>query len=311
MLQFLIYLSLAIFIAGLAIKIRKIIKMPVHLRWELYPVPHEKGKAHYGGSYFEEPDWWLKPRQKSFLNELKEMAREIFAIQTLFVNNKKLWLFSFPFHLGLYLLTAFIILLIIGAAIHSSGIIIDSLAYGPLIRLIHYATNISGSLGFILGAIGAAGLLFNRIFRAELRHYSSRADYFNLLLLLAIFISGIISWLYDSYSFAILRSFIQSLLFFNYAPAIQLPAKILIILTGIFLAYLPFTHMTHFVGKYFTYHTVRWQDTPNVSGSLSENSLAKSLASHPTWSAPHIAGGKTWSELTSNSNDSKDKPDTK
>jgi nitrate reductase gamma subunit len=30
-------------------------RMPLHLRWELYPVPHEApDRAAHGGSYFEE-----------------------------------------------------------------------------------------------------------------------------------------------------------------------------------------------------------------------------------------------------------------
>ena len=29
-------------------------RMPIHVRWELYPVAHEAKKAHYGGSYMEE-----------------------------------------------------------------------------------------------------------------------------------------------------------------------------------------------------------------------------------------------------------------
>ena len=41
----------------------------MHVRWELYPVPHEAQKAHYGGSYLEESEWWKKPREVSLLGE--------------------------------------------------------------------------------------------------------------------------------------------------------------------------------------------------------------------------------------------------
>ena len=44
--------------------------MPMHVRWELYPVAHEKGRASYGGSYFEEVDWWTKPREVDKLGEV-------------------------------------------------------------------------------------------------------------------------------------------------------------------------------------------------------------------------------------------------
>ena len=55
-LQIFSYISLFILIAGVAARAIKYASMPMHLRWELYPVPHE-GKD---GSYFEELEWWKK-----------------------------------------------------------------------------------------------------------------------------------------------------------------------------------------------------------------------------------------------------------
>ncbi len=48
------YLLLAIFVVFFVLKSVKMARMPIHLRWELSPVPHEKGKGHYGGSYLED-----------------------------------------------------------------------------------------------------------------------------------------------------------------------------------------------------------------------------------------------------------------
>ena len=53
-------------------------------------------------------------------------------------------------------------------------------------------------------------------------------------------------------------------------------------------AYIPFTHMSHFVGKYFTYHAVRWDDAVNRRGGAIERRLAGYLTYRPTWSAPHV-----------------------
>jgi len=58
-------LALAAFVLGCAFKALRYATMPAHLRWELYPVAHEMGRASYGGSYFEEVDWWTRPRQVS------------------------------------------------------------------------------------------------------------------------------------------------------------------------------------------------------------------------------------------------------
>ncbi|HPI32184.1 MAG TPA: hypothetical protein PLR32_02635, partial [candidate division Zixibacteria bacterium] len=68
------------------------------------------------------------------------------------------------------------------------------------------------------------------------------------------------------------------------------------------------THMTHFVGKYFTYHKVRWEDHPNIRGSRIEAAVAKALGYPLTWSAPRgdllfniyrSADGKTFTKVTS------------
>ena len=41
-------------------------------------------------------------------------------------------------------------------------------------------------------------------------------------------------------------------------------------LSALLAAYIPFTHMSHFVGKYFTYHAVRWDDAANRRGGAIE-----------------------------------------
>ena len=70
------------------------------------------------------------------------------------------------------------------------------------------------------------------------------------------------------------------------------------LLVGLFLAYLPWSHMTHFFAKYFTWHSVRWDDAPNLAGRF--DAKAGRLLERPiTWSAPHIRGDgrKTWGDV--------------
>ena len=65
---------------------------------------------------------------------------------------------------------------------------------------------------------------------------------------------------------------------------------------AVFFIYLPFTHMTHFVGKFFTYHRVRWQDEPNIKGSKIEAAIINELGNRVSWQAKHIKPGKSWLE---------------
>ncbi len=70
--------------------------------------------------------------------------------------------------------------------------------------------------------------------------------------------------------------------------------KVELALTAFFFAYLPFTHMTHFVGKFFTYHRVRWQDEPNIAGGGIEREIIDALGERVSWSAPHMSAGQSW-----------------
>jgi hypothetical protein len=54
--------------------------------------------------------------------------------------------------------------------------------------------------------------------------------------------------------------------------------------------------MTHFVGKYFTYHKVRWEDHPNIRGGKIEEAITKALGYRISWSAAHIKPGTTWAQ---------------
>jgi len=45
--------AIRIFLIVITYRTLAIIRLPVHLRWELAPIPHEKGKSRYGGSYLE------------------------------------------------------------------------------------------------------------------------------------------------------------------------------------------------------------------------------------------------------------------
>jgi hypothetical protein len=57
--------------------------------------------------------------------------------------------------------------------------------------------------------------------------------------------------------------------------------------------------MSHFIGKYFAYHAIRWNDAPNLRGSPEEKTIQALLSQKVSWAAPHIQGGgtKTWVDV--------------
>ena len=53
-----------------------------HSRFDLYPIPKEGAeKNKYGGSYYEENEWWEKGRYTSVSTEMMDLAPEMFFIR--------------------------------------------------------------------------------------------------------------------------------------------------------------------------------------------------------------------------------------
>jgi len=274
-------------------------KMPMHVRWELYPVAHEAKKAHYGGSYLEESEWWTKPRESSLLGELKVMVPEMLFLIAVKEHNPKLWVRSFPFHFGLYLVIG-CTLVMMGNGVLTA--IAPAIVQGPIGGLLRFATLALGLGGLVLGTFGALGLLQRRL--TDLKDFTSGADVFNLLFFVTAFGCCLVSFLLVDQDFSKATFFVSNLVTFQLVPLTgsgieTLLPNLSIILLSALVAYIPLTHMSHFVGKYFAYHAIRWNDTPNLAGGNQEPTIQALLSQKVSWNAPHIngKGTKTWVDV--------------
>jgi nitrate reductase gamma subunit len=297
----LVYLALgagaAVFAVATAARAWMYARAPIHLRWELYPVPHEDpGKVKHGGSYFEDKDWWTRNRHYNLAGELRAMVPEMLFLKALHEFNRKLWYRSFPFHFGLYTLAGTCGLVFVAAV---AGLAAPALMAGPLGTILHWVYTVSGVAGMALAMAGAVGLLHRRLTDADLKTYTTAGDVFNLLFFIVAF--GVLT------AGILLRSpgdlgvvaLVRGLLTFD--RTLQVPGLLAagIALCALLAAYIPLTHMSHFVGKYFTYHAVRWNDQVNLRGSAIEAKLAEYLTYRPNWSAAHVGadGKRTWADI--------------
>ena len=281
------YLSICLFVGISVYKAYQFAKMPFHGRMDLYPVPKEKGYEH-GGSYYEEIAWWNKPHEVSHMRELIEMLKEIIFIKKLFENQRPFWWISYALHLGIYLLMAWTILLVIGAMFELNGILVAANSSSILGLLLFYVSAVTGYLGLALGALGSGLLFLRRVFDNTLKKYTTPQEYFNLLLIFAALFTGIFTWGNDL-SFQYAREVTANLVTFTPFVADGL-LTLHVILVGIMLIYIPISKMSHYVGKYFTFHKVLWDNNPNLKGSEVEQQVKKASSFRPTtsWSAPHI-----------------------
>ena len=90
-----------------------------------------------------------------------------------------------------------------------------------------------------------------------------------------------------------------NLLTFNFA---QLPSSAfgLHLLLGFgLMIWIPLTHMGHILIKYFTYHDIRWGDTPTNYSPENQKRIGEVLQYPVSWGAAHISDGtrKSWVEV--------------
>jgi len=277
------YLCILVFVLAAAYLVYRQFTLPVHVRWEIYPVQHEPAaKAAYGGSYMEEVNWWEKKQERSLIGELRYMVPEILFVRGLWKENRGLWWVSFPFHFGLYLMIATFALLVVHAGFTLWGGTV--FAEGSALRAL---------LKGLIAVAGWGGLILGNV------------DYFNLLFIFLFFLFALVAALSDPLLDGA-GGYVSGLLTGGdsrnaYLPGQSLAGGAAVVLASLLVAYIPLTHMSHMFMKYFLYHKVKWDDAPSRPGGRIEAAVQKNLNLRPTWGAKHVGadGQKTWGDIAS------------
>ncbi len=291
-----LYLGFLIFVAGCIRRVLQYARMPLHLRWELYPVPHEEpARAAHGGSYFESVDWWKQKSHFNLQGELRAMVPEMLFLKALWEFNRKLWYASFLFHFGLYLTIATLVL-VLGQGLLTLSV--AGWAYGTGGLVLAGMYHITGYAGVALALIGAVALLARRVSDPQLKNYNVPADLFNLVFFIVTF--GLLGAGYLTRPAGVtVTALARGVLTFDRSVPIGGIFGAGLLLASVLVAYIPYTHMAHFIAKYFTYHSVRWDDRANLRAGRIESTVAGYLDYKPTWAAPHMGatGERTWAEI--------------
>ena len=290
-------LSAAVFAAATAVRAVRYARAPLHLRWEIYPVPHEPAeRAAHGGSYFEQSEWWTRPAPVNRWGTVRALTTEVLFLKALREFNAPLWRRSFPFHFGLYLLIATVAIVLTAAA--GTMAVPELMAGWPGLAL-RACYRTAGMAGLILAPLGAAGLLHRRLTDPDLRRATVPGDVFNLAAFLIAL--GVLGVGYALEPVGAPGPLTLAIGLLNWDTSLRVPGLLSagLLASALLAAYIPFTHMSHFVGKYFTYHAVRWDDAVARRGGSIEKTMAAYLAYRPTWAAPHVTadGSRTWADI--------------
>lgn len=280
-------------IAFIGLSVKKFMdygKLPQHGRQDLYPIPLESDeKFRYGGSYMEEDKWYEKERQHNLKRELIDMFEEMLFIKKLFIHQNKFWWLSYSLHLGMYAAIAWSVLCLIGAFVPA----------GVFSTIIIVLTTLAGIVAGVLMTVGAIGLLCKRLFVREFKSYTTPQEYFNLVILLATSAFGLLNWLGDM-TFDFGRNIAHAMFTFQsleefYPEGVPAVLVLFILCLAFISVYIPLTKLSHYVGKYYTFHKVIWDNAPNMPGSKIEANIiaASQKPKDPNalkWSAPHENG---------------------
>ena len=291
--QWATYVSYVFVIAAYSVKITKYFRMPLHLRWELYPIPHEKA-SEYGGSYMEEFEWWTKQRPRQTFRNVLDMLKRYLFFGEYFRKIRGYWTGLYPWHTGFYLIVLFDGLTMLGGILLvTTNISISGTGGGGAV--LYYLTMVVGVVSFITGIIGSIILLIKRLADKDLKNYASPINYFNYVFFFFVFASGLVSWAFFDPTLDGYREFWAGIFSYKYA-AVDAATYIHILLFSLFLIYLPFTRSTHYITKILAFFSVRWDDKPNLRGSKIEGKVKEMLGQPVSWSASHIQSGSSWGE---------------
>lgn len=295
LLTILTYFAYVFIVVMYSVKLIKIARMPVHLRWELYPVAHEE-KRQYGVSYYEDLGKWRKQRRKTILKGTLYLIKEYFCMGEYFQRNRWYWVVLLPWHLGFIFIIAFHILCFFGALALVAGVPVSARSANMLGVILYFLILIVGVVSFVTGSLGSIGLAVRRLATRELRVFATPQNYFNYLFTLAVFGSGFYAWYFADPTLSGYREFWKGLVTLN--PITVDPSTTAhIILFALFLIYLPFTRSLHYITKFFAYFWVRWDDRPK--DEKMERELRRLLSQPVSWAAPHTRtkGRKSWLDL--------------
>jgi nitrate reductase gamma subunit len=299
------YFAYVFVVSAYYYKVRKYFKMPQNLRWELYPVLHEKNYR-YGGSYFEELDWSNKTRKKNMLPSIVSLIKKYLIMGSYFEKKRGYWFGLYPWHMGFILIVLFDALVVLDAIfVEAGGWHVERDAGGGA-GFLYNLTLVVGLISFTIGCFGSILMALHRLFDENLREYATPQNYINYLFFLAMFATGwaafaeaggiegfIAFWV--GVITASTFSGIQSSLPFI-VEEIGVWEWTHIVIFAVFLIYLPLTRSTHYITKILYYFWVLSGDTPNLGKGEDDEKLGEYLNYEPSWSAVHHQTGGTWAE---------------
>jgi len=215
------YLTVCIFITGIAYRVHRWNKAKV-AKMTLFPAPSTPAEK-----------WKL-------------IAKEALIFKGLFEGNKPLWVGTWVFHAALGLIILGHSRVVTDFPLIWSALGMDKNAVDGMSAVI------GGAAGMVILAMGVY-LLFRRLTVQRVREISDAEDYFAILLILAIIITGDLMRFGSHFDLEQTRTYFASLVTFTAASIPSNPYFLLHFFLGqILIIYIPFSKFLHIPGMFYS-----------------------------------------------------------
>ncbi|NQT35481.1 respiratory nitrate reductase subunit gamma [bacterium] len=213
------FFTILIFILGISYRFYTWKKTPQPGAMTLFPVPHESTSL--------------------------SIIKEVVFFPSLFRSDKTLWGFSWIFHAALALIFIGHVRVFTDFPALWKALSIDA----------DVMSAVSGGIVGIIIMIAAILLLFRRFGSKRVREISGFPDYFALLLILAIVVTGNLMRFGEHFDLQITREYFSQLFTLSFA-GMEIPQnptfRLHFLLAQLLIIYIPFSKMLHFGGIFFT-----------------------------------------------------------
>jgi len=288
------YFAYVFIIAAYTAKFILYLRLPVHLRWELFTATDggNSGHGHLNPEGLKRLVSWSNTK---WSRNLWSFVKEYLWFPSYLSHGRVYWLVLYIAHVGFIGLILFQFTCITMAV---GNVLWDNqplLAPEPEVGILIAVRITLGVLSFATGIFGNIGLFLYRINNRNLRLYTPPLTFIGYCLTIAISTSGFILWLTSDPRFSQYVYFFVGLIKLQPIEVSNL-LGLFILLNAFHLVYLPFTPGFHYITRAFAFFGLRWDVRPNVRGGNLEKKISRIMKEKLTWSAPHIKPGQTWEE---------------
>jgi nitrate reductase gamma subunit len=213
------YVAFGVFVVGTLLRIVGWMRIPVPFHLTLFPVPEDKAGS------------------------VRELVLEFVLCRSIYREDRLLWLWVWLFHVSLLMIVC--------------GHVLGIYFLRQQFTLVGLSSETSQTLSVLLGGVAGAmmtlslgALLCRRLFRREVRGLSEPDHYFELILLLAISVTGIAMYLPGLHAeLPEVRAYMAGLLLLDPVPLPRSsPFFVHFLLVNLLMLYFPFSRLLHSAG---------------------------------------------------------------